>query len=849
MNGRILKTLGASIGLILFGIALWILHKELDKYRLREILQYLDGIPLKQFLTAVCLTMLSYLIMTGYDFLALRFINRPLGFRKIATASFIGYAFSNNIGLSMVAGASIRYRLYSSWGLSALDITKVIFFNTLSIWLGFLALGAGVFLFEPLVIPKALHLPFATDQPLGLLFLIPIIVYAFLVLTKRKTIKFGELEMAIPSARLFIPQVGVATLDWAMAGSILYVLLPPGIALPSFIGIYLLGQFAGLISQIPGGLGIFEAVILIFLSPLMPASSIIGSLVIYRLTYYILPLLIAAVILGIEEIVQRKQILQWGAQALTRWLPYMVPPVLTVVTFLSGVIMLFSGATPAISNRLYRLSTFMPLPVIEVSHFLGSIFGVGLLILARGLQRRLDSAYYLAVALVVGEIVLSLLKGLEYEEAMALMIILLILIPSKPSFYRKGSLFGGRFTAGWLFVIGIVMLSTGWLTYFSYKHVEYSSDLWWRFAFTANAPRSLRAAVGALVAALIYAFAKILHPLSPRPVTGNRSDLDKSIPVIRDSLEGSANLALLGDKALLFSANGKAFIMYSISGRSWVAMGDPVGPLTEWQELAWQYCELCDRFGGWPVFYEVGSDNLHVYIDLGMTLVKLGEEGRVDLTKFNLEGGARKELRHTFNRLTKEGLSFEVVPPNEVPMIIGDLKKISDSWLEDKKTREKRFSLGSFKEDYLKRFPIGIIRRGDDAVAFANMWTSGGKEELSVDLMRYTSDAPSGTMDFLFIQLMLWGRQKNYHWFNLGMAPLAGLSDKSLASMWNRIGGFLFKHVENFYNFQGLRQYKEKFQPQWQPRYLASPTTLSLPIVLANIATLTSGGVKGIVAK
>jgi phosphatidylglycerol lysyltransferase len=527
----------------------------------------------------------------------------------------------------------------------------------------------------------------------------------------------------------------------------------------------------------------------------------------------------------------------------------MVPPVLTVITFLSGVIMLFSGATPAISYRLEQLSVYVPLPVIEVSHFLGSIFGVGLLILARGLQRRLDTAYYMTVALVVAGIILSLLKGLEYEEASVLLVMLFILIPSKPSFYRKGSLFGGRFTAGWLLVMGIVLLSTAWLTYFSYKHVEYSTDLWWRFAFMASAPRSLRAAVGALVAALVYSFAKILHPISPRPVTGSTGDLEKALPVINASPESYANLALLGDKALLFSENGKAFIMYTISGRSWIAMGDPIGLKSEWQELAWQYCELCDRFGGWPVFYEVGSHNLHVYIDLGMTLVKLGEEGRVELDTFSLDGGSRKELRHTYNKLTKEGYTFDVVQPHSVPKIIGDLRRVSDAWLEEKKTKEKGFSLGFFKEDYIARFPIGLIRRGDEIIAFSNLWTSGDMEEISIDLMRYMPDAPSGTMDYLFINLILWGKGNRYHWFNLGMAPLSGLSDKSLSSLWNRIGGFLFRHVENFYNFQGLRQYKEKFQPQWRPRYLASPTTLSLPVVLTNIATLTSGGAKGIVSK
>lgn len=849
MKRQLLKTFGAFFGLFLFVLALWVLHGELHKYRLHEILQYLHGIPTQRVLFAAILTIVSYLIMTGYDFLALRYIDHPLNCRKIATASFIGYAFSNNIGLSMLAGASVRYRLYSSWGLSGVDITKVIFFCTVSVWLGFFALGAMVFLIEPLVIPKALHLPFGTNRPLGILFLIPVLVYAALELKNRGALRIRDYEMTLPSRRLFLPQVAVATLDWTIAGSILYVLMPPCVPYPSFLGIYLLAQFAGLLSQIPGGLGVFEAVILLFLSPLLPAPSIIGTLVIYRVTYYLLPLLIAAMILGVEEVIQRKALLQWGAQAITRWLPYMVPPILTVITFLSGVVLLVSGATPAIRSRLVLLRNYMPLEVVEISHFLGSIAGVGLLFLARGLQRRIDTAYYLTVALVAGGVALSLLKGLDYEEAIVLLVMLMILIPSRPSFYRKGSLFGGKFNAEWLVVIAIVLLSTTWLTYFSYKYVEYSTDLWWRFAFMENAPRSLRASVGALVVALAYAFAKILHPFAPRPVCGSRVDLERAMPVIRESPEAYANLALLGDKAFFFSENGKAFIMYAISGRSWIAMGDPIGPEEEWSELTWQFCELCDRFGGMPVFYEVGSDNLYVYIDLGMTLVKLGEEGRVELGSFTLEGGSRKELRHTFNKLTKEGCAFEVIQPQGIPAILPELRRISDAWLYEKHTKEKGFSLGLFREDYIAMFPLGLIRHNGEIVAFANVWTSGRREELSADLMRYAPQAPAGVMDYLFIHLMLWGRENGYLWFNLGMAPLSGLGDRSLTSLWNRIGGFVFQHVEHFYNFQGLRQYKEKFLPQWRPRYLASPTTLSLPIVLTNITSLTSGGIKGIVAK
>jgi phosphatidylglycerol lysyltransferase len=180
---------------------------------------------------------------------------------------------------------------------------------------------------------------------------------------------------------------------------------------------------------------------------------------------------------------------------------------------------------------------------------------------------------------------------------------------------------------------------------------------------------------------------------------------------------------------------------------------------------------------------------------------------------------------------------------------LSELKEISDVWLAAKNTREKGFSLGFFNPDYLKRFPAAVVVNKGRAVAFANIWPGGKKEELSIDLMRFRQDTPPGVMEYLCIEIMLWGKQQGYNWFNLGMAPLAGLEDRALAPLWNRLGAFVFQHGENFYNFQGLRQYKEKFIPEWRPKYLASPGGLALAQILANLATLISGGVKGIFMK
>ncbi|HNX50896.1 MAG TPA: phosphatidylglycerol lysyltransferase domain-containing protein, partial [Thermoanaerobaculaceae bacterium] len=163
--------------------------------------------------------------------------------------------------------------------------------------------------------------------------------------------------------------------------------------------------------------------------------------------------------------------------------------------------------------------------------------------------------------------------------------------------------------------------------------------------------------------------------------------------------------------------------------------------------------------------------------------------------------------------------------------------------------REKGFSLGYFDEGYLSRFPAAMVQRDGELVAFANIWRGAGSEELSVDLMRSRPDAAPGLMDYLFARLMLWGKAEGFRWFNLGMAPLSGLESRALAPFWHRMGSLIFRHGEHFYNFQGLRQFKEKFDPQWAPRYLACPGGMALPRVLTNVAALVSRGLKGVVTR
>jgi phosphatidylglycerol lysyltransferase len=312
-------------------------------------------------------------------------------------------------------------------------------------------------------------------------------------------------------------------------------------------------------------------------------------------------------------------------------------------------------------------------------------------------------------------------------------------------------------------------------------------------------------------------------------------------------METSAWLALLGDKNLLFSADGLGYVMYRPVGRNWIAMGDPVGPPAVRLELMWRFREACDRYAAKPVFYQVGAEELPSYIEAGFVLSKIGEEARVPLGDFGLEGSRRAEHRQTYRRIQRTGVQFEMLGAEQARQQIEALRAVSDSWLATLAVAEKGFSLGRFDERYLANFCCGVVKREGRIIAFANVWQSAGNNELSIDLMRYEPDAPKGVMDYLMIEIMLWGRSQGYAWFNLGMAPLAGLADREFAPLWSRVGAFLYHHGERFYNFEGLRSYKEKFLPVWRPRYLATAGHLELPRTVMDVASLIAGSPRRIV--
>lgn len=327
------------------------------------------------------------------------------------------------------------------------------------------------------------------------------------------------------------------------------------------------------------------------------------------------------------------------------------------------------------------------------------------------------------------------------------------------------------------------------------------------------------------------------------------TDLARATALLPQQENASAGLVRLGDKRILFSECGQGFIMYARQGRSLVALFDPVGPRYLWASLVEKFIAEARRTRSRPVFYQVSADFLPVAVDMRLQALKLGEQAVVDLTKFTLAGGDWLKLRRSINRAERDGLAFELLAQEAVPSILDELETVSDTWLSAHKAGEKGFSLGTFDRAYVAAGPVAVIRLDGKIVAFASLMTASSNGDAFIDLMRHVPGVHRGMMDLLFVKIMEALKGQGFRTLNLGMAPLAGLSGHRRAPAWNHVARQVFEHGERFYNFRGVRAFKEKFDPDWQPRYLAVAGQ-GLPILsLIDVTLLIGGGLKSLLRK
>ncbi|MBB3445980.1 bifunctional lysylphosphatidylglycerol flippase/synthetase MprF [Rhizobium sp. BK379] len=839
--------LTALATLLIFCLVGYAIMQLTDEVRYDDVVEALAATRPSSILLALLFTALSFLALVFYDLNAIDYIGKRLPFPHVALTAFSAYAVGNTAGFGALSGGAIRYRAYTRLGISPEDIGRIIAFVTLSFGLGLAAVAAIALLviadeIAPLINVSGLWLRIVAAVILAILGSLMIVG------REGRVIEIGSIALRLPDSRTWSRQFLVTAFDIAASASVLYVLLPQtAIGWPVFLAVYAIAVGLGVLSHVPAGLGVFETVIIASLGSAVNIDAVLGSLVLYRLIYHVLPLLIAILAVSATEL--RRFVDHPAASSVRRIGGRLMPQLLSALALLLGVMLIFSSVTPTPDQNLEFLSNYLPLPIVEGAHFLSSLLGLALVVAARGLGQRLDGAWWVAVFSAVAALTLSLLKAIALVEAAVLAFLVFGLFVSRRLFTRHASLLNQAMTTSWLTAIAVIIVGAVVILLFVYRDVEYSNELWWQFEFAAEAPRGLRAVLGISIISSAIAVFSLLRPAAFKPEPADEEAVRRAVEIVGKQDSADANLVRMGDKSIMFSEKGDAFIMYGRQGRSWIALFDPIGDRHAVPELVWRFVEAARAAGCRAVFYQISPALLSHCADAGLRAFKLGELAVADLRTFEMKGGKWANLRQTASRAQRDGLEFAVIEPVDIPAVIDDLSAVSNAWLEHHNAKEKGFSLGAFDPDYVMSQPVGVLKKDGRIVAFANILVTTAREEGTIDLMRFSPDAPKGAMDFLFVQIMEYLRAQGFTHFNLGMAPLSGMSKREVAPVWDRIGGTVFEHGERFYNFKGLRAFKSKFHPHWQPRYLAVSGGGNPMIALMDATLLIGGGLKGVVRK
>ncbi len=536
----------------------------------------------------------------------------------------------------------------------------------------------------------------------------------------------------------------------------------------------------------------------------------------------------------------------------------------SILTGLVGVVNLLSAVTPSFPERTALLKQFFPFYIRAGGHLFAAITGFVLLTLATNLLRRKRVAWLLTVGLLIVSIISHLVKGLDYEESLLAAVLLLQLILMRHVFTAQSDrpsiaqgirvLFGALLftlaygTAGFFFLDHLFTVDHHTVHFTLKDSLLQTLAMFFTVDNDGLEPKNRFGkffansiyAVGIIT--LTYALLMLLRPVLLRN-SAALAELKRAEEIVEKYGRSSlASLALLEDKSYYFSPSSRSVIAYVPKGRGAISLGDPIGPPDDRTEAILGFQHFCDRNDWYPAFYQTLPDDIDLYRSLGFRALQIGEEAVVDLQTFTLKGKANQNLRTAINRLTKSGHQINFYEPPIPDELLRQLRAVSDEWLHLMNGAEKKFSVGWFYDAYVRESRVAVVYTPEGQIsAFANLVPGYQINEVTVDLMRRRTEVENGTMEFLFASMLQHFQQLGYEGFNLGLSALSGVGKTRQSARLERVLHYLYEHLNQFYNFKGLHSFKEKFNPEWKPRYLVYPRLAALPVVVVALVRADSG--------
>jgi phosphatidylglycerol lysyltransferase len=478
-----------------------------------------------------------------------------------------------------------------------------------------------------------------------------------------------------------------------------------------------------------------------------------------------------------------------------------------------------------------------------------ALAGFALILLAFQLFRRKRVAWYFTEGFLLLSVFAHLFKGLDIEEALFALLLAGWLLIIRFQFHARSDAYSIRqgfisLGAATVFTvlygtIGFALFAHHFRTQFNlWQALQQTLVMFTSFANPGLTPASNfgRYFIDSIYVIAIVTFAYAIFMLI-RPVLVRQpaSPAEREIARQTIHIHGTtilAPFALLPDKSYLVSKKGSV-IDYVVEGRVALALGDPIGSSRDFSKTIHEFKLLCDQNDWLPAFVDVPPDHLSAFAKQGFRSLAVGHEAIVNLETFSLEGSWNKDLRYIFNKFMKLEYTTEVLTTKIPQKIKSDLREISDDWLTTRKGVEKRFWVGWFDEAYLDCWPLMIARnQAGRLMAFSNILSAYNEPVATVDMMRHSPEAENGVMEYLFLSMFIWAKENGFKQFDLGLCALAGVGTEPRDAAGERAIHYLYEHMNNFFDFQGLHHFKEKFHPEWQPRYLLFPSYSNLPVIV-----------------
>lgn len=757
---------------------------------------------------------LAVVSMGLYDAIALQ----GLTFGKRWRIGAVCFAWTNFLTIGPLGGPAARFFLYRQAGVAADTIAIRLARLYLGVWA-----GAGGVLLAALV-PMPGGWTWAAVRVALAALLAPLaVVGAGAVIGRWK-------PAWVPTHRESAAMGLVAALEWSLAGTAfilaarsLGIDLPPGELARSMM----LGHGAGLLSMVPGGLGTADATWLSLetLGGVSPSDAA-AHILLYRGLFYLLPWSISLIALYV--------VLVRRSARTERWLRRVLAGALLV----NAVLLLASAATPAVRARLHAMQEWMPVGVFDASHSIAVVAAAWMLFLLRGVLRGYRSAAIIVSFLLLTSAISHTLKGGDVEEATACVVLLILLLGAMHSFRRRG-----RVPIGWELAVAAACGSVAFFLVVglaSFEKVPYTADLWTRFGPKAEASRMLRGTVLVGLVGLAFLIRQAVRPAREWVVAGPE-EIGEAVRTIAASDGSPSALGVgVGDKGVWKSSAG-GLLTYQRARDKMIVYADPVVPGQGESELLTELLAYTEVEDFDLVFYEVSARWLGPLHEFGFSFFKLGEEAVVPIEGFAMAGGPWAGMRQIVRKVEKAGFRFEVREPPHAPVLVDQARDVSDTWLRQKDAREMQFSLGHFSPAYLQRFPLAcVFDPSDRLVAFLNLLETRTDAEL--DFMRYETGLTDNIMDYCIGKAMVWAGERGRVRFSLGMAPLSDVGTHRRSRATERGARLIYQHAERVYNYRGLKAYKEKFHPVWEPRYLAYQGPWALADSLVTVSRLIRAG-------